>query len=254
MLIPNKISENKIKEFFIKMGLEKTLFSKSNKKENVYPPNIKDLYFLFKIITLNKRIRLLEFGTGYSTLVMSLALKFNYIKYKNIKFEELGISSPFSFNVIDDQKKYLEISKRRVEAFPQKNLIKPVFKYSKCSLTKFNGIYCNEYDSLPNTIPDFIYLDGPDINEINNSINGIKLSSGQKYPPLSCDILKIEYFFNPGTIILVDGRSANCLFLKNNLQRNWTHKYNNYNDQHYFFLNEQTNGVKSKKLISFYSS
>ena len=64
----------------------------------------------------------------------------------------------------------------------------------------------------------------------------------------------MEYFLNPGTIIVVDGRSSNSLFLKNNFQRDWTHRYNNFNDQNYFILNEKTNGVKSKKLINFYNS
>lgn len=253
MIIPNKISEDKIKSFFIKIGLEKYLLS-GFKQKNIYPPVLKDLYFLFKIITLNKRIRLLEFGTGYSTLIMSIALKFNYKKYHKINFDELGVTNPFSFDVIDDQKKYINISKKRIESFSNQEIIKPVFKLSKCKLTQFNGIYCNAYNYLPNAIPDFIYLDGPDINEINNSINGIKLSSGQKYPPLNSDILKMEYFLNPGTIIVVDGRSSNSLFLKNNFQRDWTHRYNNFNDQNYFILNEKTNGVKSKKLINFYNS
>ena len=42
--------------------------------------------------------------------------------------------------------------------------------------------------------------------------------------PMSCDILKIEHFLKPGTIIVVDGRAANSRFIKKNLQRNWTER------------------------------
>ena len=32
--------------------------------------------------------------------------------------------------------------------------------------------------------------------------------------PMQCDILKIEYYLIPGTIIIADGRAANSKFLK----------------------------------------
>ena len=89
---------------------------------------------------------------------------------------------------------------------------------------------------------------------INNSIGGINVSKKEIFPPLSIDILKIEYYLNPGTIIVVDGRYANSIFLKNNLQRNWIYKYNSKIDQHYFYLNEKNIGIKSRKLINFYNS
>ena len=72
----------------------------------------------------------------------------------------------------------------------------------------------------------------------------------KNYPPLLCDLLKIEYFLNRNDF--VDGRSNNSSFLKNNFQRNWNYKYNKQVDQHYFYLNEQIVGIKSKKLSSFY--
>ena len=39
------------------------------------------------------------------------------------------------------------------------------------------------------------------------------------------DIIKIEYFLTPGTIIITDGRTANAQFLKDNFQRNWIYEY-----------------------------
>ena len=38
--------------------------------------------------------------------------------------------------------------------------------------------------------------------------------------PMTSDILKIEHFLKPGTIIIVDGRASNSRFLKSNFQEN----------------------------------
>ena len=56
--------------------------------------------------------------------------------------------------------------------------------------------------------------------------------------PMSCDILKIEYFLRPGTIIVIDGRTSNYRFLKNNLQRKWK-SFDDYEHDQYFLILEE---------------
>ena len=68
------------------------------------------------------------------------------------------------------------------------------------------------------------------------------------------DILKIENFLLTGTIIMIDGRGLNSSFLKNNLKRNWIYYYNNFSDQHFFYLEEVSVGKKNSKLLTFYNS
>ena len=70
--------------------------------------------------------------------------------------------------------------------------------------------------------------------------------------PMSSDILKIEHFLKPGTIIIVDGRAANSRFLKTNLQRDWQYGYNQINDQHVFFLKKKALGKLNQKQLNFY--
>ena len=60
---------------------------------------------------------------------------------------------------------------------------------------------------------------------------------------MSCDILKIEFYLIPGTILLVDGRKANVEFLIKNF-KNWKYKYLKI-DQHLFFLDEKPWGKKN---------
>jgi hypothetical protein len=68
---------------------------------------------------------------------------------------------------------------------------------------------------------------------------------------MSADILAIEHFLLPGTMILVDGRTANARFLASNFQRNWSYSHDVENDVHYFEMMEQPLGKYNKKQIEF---
>jgi hypothetical protein len=70
--------------------------------------------------------------------------------------------------------------------------------------------------------------------------------------PMNADLILLEFFFLPGTIILIDGRGTNANFLKNNFKRNWLYNYNKKIDQHLFFLNDAPVGPHNERLIKFY--
>jgi hypothetical protein len=72
--------------------------------------------------------------------------------------------------------------------------------------------------------------------------------------PMICDVLKFENFLIPGTIILLDGRTANARFLKNNFQRNWKYYFDYRNDQNIFYLDESPLGPRSAKMLNFYNN
>ena len=55
------------------------------------------------------------------------------------------------------------------------------------------------------------------INSKSKDINGIS-TRHKDMMPMACDILKFEYFYTPGTIIVSDGRAANVKFLKDNFK------------------------------------
>ena len=48
-----------------------------------YKLELNDLYRLYQFVLLNKRTTILEFGSGFSSLIFSQALKENKNKYKN---------------------------------------------------------------------------------------------------------------------------------------------------------------------------
>ena len=70
------------------------------------------LEFLKKLIQEKKRLRVTEFGTGISTLVIAKCLQLNKIKNENIvkKFREKN----FICHTIDNNKKFLNYTKKNI--------------------------------------------------------------------------------------------------------------------------------------------
>ena len=119
--IPKIPNQNKIKSYFKKMGLAFILNHINTKGKNItdsrfskkiYGPDIRDLYRLHKIVIENKRTRALEYGTGWSSLVIYHALKYNQRRYQKSPYPR--IKNPYSLIVIDNNKKFIKISKKRI--------------------------------------------------------------------------------------------------------------------------------------------
>ena len=68
---------------------------------------------------------------------------------------------------------------------------------------------------------------------------------------MSADLLLMEPFLLPGTLIVIDGRTANARFLKNNLQRDWEYHHHADEDIHTFELVEKPLGKLNAKQIDF---
>ena len=252
-----------IENFFIKKGL-KLLVDLSKKKKpsanqmvinEPYIPELDDLYNLYQYILINKRTTILEFGSGWSTLIFGLALNELSNKFSN-EVKQLRRDNPFELFVIENEKKYLNITKNRILKFNKylkiKKPIKIKYFLSDVEMTTFENRICTEYRKLPLCNPDFIYIDGPDQFKVKKDINGISLRHKDMMPMLS-DILKFEYFYTPGTIIICDGRAANAKFLKDHLKRNWKYINDQKNDQHLFWLVDPVLGKYNKLQLEFYS-
>tara|TARA_Y100000768_G_scaffold385023_1_gene370237 strand:- start:1591 stop:2394 length:804 start_codon:yes stop_codon:yes gene_type:complete len=260
---PKKINKKKLDNFFISHGM-RAIVDFPKKKPNLInsfynigkkpeQPDLLDLYRIFKFITLNKRTTVLEFGSGWSTLVIQEALRFNKINHSH-KIKNLRRNNPYELFVLETNKKYLEISKKRINNFNykfKKNKIKLNWTLSKVKMSEFNGYYCTKYDKFPLCNPDFIYLDGPSQFDVKASLK--KFSTAHKdMMPMVGDILAMEFFLIPGTIILTDGRSANAEFIKKNFKRKWFHKWLKKDDQHIFMLVDNSLGTLNDRLIKFY--
>ena len=224
------------------------------KESSPYKPQLNDLLRVYDFIILNKRTTILEIGSGWSTLFINLALDHLRKEYSS-QLSELRRTNPFHLFSIESEKKFLKITKQRLSRFYRSKEFQQntSFKLSDCYLTKFDNKYSIKFKKFPICNPDFIYVDGPDIFNVKGELEGF--SYGHKdIMPISSDILKVEYFLIPGTIILFDGRAANAQFLKDHFKRDWLYNFDKKNDQHIFFLNAPSLGRLNDKLKNFYEN
>ena len=257
-------TKNKIlvENFFIQKGLKLIVdMSKKNKlstnqmiSNKPYMPELYDLYNLYQYVLLNKRTTILEFGSGWSTLIFSLALKELRDKfYKDVKL--LRRNNLFELFVVENEIKYLNITKKRIHKINKdlniKNPIKIKYHFSDVEMTTFNSRICTQYKKLPLCNPDFVYLDGPDQFNVKGDINAIS-TRHKDMMPMVCDILKFEYFYTPGTMIVCDGRASNAKFLRDHFNRKWKYLYDKKNDQHVFVLCDPILGKFNKMQLEFY--
>ena len=255
-LIPKNISSGEQENYFIHHKMNEIVEkSKAESRginemqvENLYKPELDDLYRLHKLVVDLKRTTVLEFGCGWSSLVLSHALDINRKLYSK-EIKNLRRNNPFEHHSIDNIKKFSDVSINSIIEFGLDNSSHSV---SDVVAYDFQGKLSTRYEKLPQINPDFIYLDAPDQFNVKGDINGLNTAHND-FMPMSSDLLLIEHFLTPGTIILVDGRTANSRFLKANFQRNWDHYHDRHNDQHYFLLNETSLGIINQSQLDFYN-
>jgi hypothetical protein len=250
-------SENKIPEMLglnlevcldIDKKLKKDLYeSVDPNNKTPFPPELDDLTRLHFLTRTRRVTTILEFGVGKSSIVLADALRRNKEEYGVYVKRNLRRANPFTLFSIDNNEEGIDCCRKD---FP-KDLL-PFIKFHKTDveMTTFNGRACTMYQRLPNICPDFIYLDAPDQFSIRGEVRGISTDSPDRLP-MSADILLIEPFLLPRTLILIDGRTANARFLQNNFQRNWEYVYYVEEDIHTFELMEEPLGVYNAKQIEF---
>jgi len=213
-----------------------------------FPPELDDLCRLHYIVRSRKVTTILEFGVGKSTIIFADALRLNRQKYFDYTSVNLRRKNLYECHSVDNYEEWISECESK---FP-KDLINSSyinFYLAKLEMNMFNNRVCTYYDPIPNICPDLIYLDGPDQFSPEKDIRGIS-TRHQDRMPMSGDILSFEHFLQPGTLIVVDGRTANARFLKNNFQRNWGYTYSVDFDQHFFELQEDPLGKYNNEMIN----
>lgn len=209
-----------------------------------FSPELDDLGRLHWLVNKRHVTTILEFGLGKSTIVFNDALEKNKLRDQDFIQGNLRRSNPYECHSIDNYQQWIDEVK-------SKNALDTVtYHKSELIMGEFQGRICTYYDPMPNLCPDFIYLDGPDQFSVVGSVKGITTNHKDRVP-MSADILSIEHFLMPGTLIVTDGRTANARFLKANLQRDWYYCYDQEADQHYFELVEEPLGIYNKRQIEF---
>lgn len=209
-------------------------------------PQWRDLVRLHHLIRTRRVTTVLEFGCGWSTAVMAHALQMNREDFGE-RVLDLRRNNAFELHLVDDMPDFVQVALSRC---PPELLELIVPSVSPVNMTTFLGRICTEYQELPNIAPDFIYLDAPSQQAPTNSVDGITTDHPDRLP-MSCDVLKIEHFLLPGTLLLVDGRTANARFLRANLQRDWLYRRDEAADVSTFELREPPLGRFNRRQIEF---
>ncbi len=213
-----------------------------------FPAELDDLIRLHYLVRKRKVRTILEFGGGKSTSIFADAIKKNKDQYAQTVKDKLRIAHPFEIHSIENNPEWRSIVEERLKHHESVN-----FHLCSLHMGEFNSRICTYYDGIPNVRPDLIYLDGPDQFSVQGDVRGLHTRHLDRMP-MAADILCIEHFLEPGTLIIVDGRTANARFLKTNFQRNWEHEFLPEYDQHFFELKEEPLGPWNAAAIDFMNS
>jgi len=212
------MTEHTILEYWKKENLDKYFPTNKKKDSEAIAMDKSDLVRIHQLIRSRKCFTVLEFGVGFSTIIIADALKKNKEDWQQLE-PAPKIRNRFMFQCfsVDTSEKWINISKERLpkslEGFVQ-------FQHSRVEIGTHNGQLCHFYKNIPDVVPDFIYLDGPDPKAVEGSINGMTFQCSER-TVMSGDLLLMEPILLPGTFVLIDGRSNNARFLKNNLKRDY---------------------------------
>lgn len=204
-----------------------------------FPPQPADLVRLHKIIRQRKSFTVLEFGLGYSTLVMADALQKNQADWDLLP-QKPAIRNRFMFQIfsVDASQSWIGNILGKIPAHLNTRVH---IQYSEVEIGTFNGRICHYYKKLPDIVPDFIYLDGPSPKDVKGDINGLSFYCDER-TVMSGDLLLMESTFLPGTFILVDGRTNNARFLARNFSREYKIQWDREGDVTTFELDEESLG------------
>lgn len=217
-----------------------------NTQPEVYEPDIKDLFSLYSYARQTRVTTILEIGSGWSTLVLAQALLENKRDFGNAYTTKNPLRHSFTMNSIDASSHYAQIAQARLNS-EQSSIVNMLVCTPRMSVVE-NRV-CHVFDKFPSSGADLIYLDGPDCDQVLGEANGISVNPSAKDGgnglPMSADLIKLEYFLEPGSTVIVDGRGANAEFLRSNFKRKWRYEYHLSLDQHFFYLESDSWGPKN---------
>jgi len=237
------LSEKDAQKYLSQKGVD-GIFEKGNQGE--ISPKWDDLARLYKLVRERKPFQILEFGSGFSTIVMAYALKQNWDEYNAILAEtdrqtDKRYEQPRMVS-IESSEKWRDNTRIKIEKAGLSYFSENV--YSGVTIVEYQGQVCHFYDELPDVVPDFVYLDGPDPSTVQGNINGLSFQNSKR-TVLSGDILKYESTLLPGFFMIVDGRTNNARFLQRMLRRSYHVQYHEGADVTTFELIEPRLGRKN---------
>lgn len=210
------LSPENAREYLEEAGLG-DLFKASARPDQI-APDWSDLARLHWLAVSRSAFTVLEFGVGWSTLVLAAAMRENRRCWDQATDKpKIRNHSPFTVHSVCASSTWIDNARRLL---PDELRQYVHFSESVIEAGTFGGRMCHFYARLPDVVPDLVYLDGPDPADVSGDVNGLTWRNPDR-TVLSGDLLVMESTLLPGTCVLIDGRTNNARFLRNNLQRQW---------------------------------
>lgn len=233
-LFVNSFGDKEVaKNFLNKNDASINGFIETAKNNNILTPDIRDLARLLLICKETKATSVIEYGCGFSSFVFHKYLSNFQLEFNKEK------KIPNFFQIVEVHKEFLNIAKSRFGDTP--NFLKCFYEISSISRDKYRNDGSHIFLTAYNFVPEIIYLDGPNPHDISHS----NFHDKSERVPISSDVINIESWLEPATILIVDGRTANVRYLKRNLQRDWQWSSNFENDCSIAILREEPLGKKN---------
>ena len=218
-------------------------FYESESINKLYAPEYDDLYFLYALTREKCVTSILEYGLGWSSLALNIALEENFESFSNEFASNTRHPNLWQHMIIDGSENYLTKSIARIQN--SKTRVIPVHSIPR--LNPSHALVIAEFDFIPNFAADLTYIDGPDDDQIVGMYKGFEY--GRNFtPPVLGDLLRIEHLFWPESIIVTDGRIAQARFLRNNFKRSWNYYHDTFGDRVILRLEEPPFGEVSRNI------
>lgn len=163
------------------------------------PPDYCDLLFLYELVRSRKPSVIFEFGSGCSTSILAQAALQNHKENMAIK--------PYVYSLEADSFWAEEAGKMLTPDLQDYCEI----RHTPLELKTTSAGTFVVHGNLPNSVPDFIYLDGP---------SGPKDSLEWR---IAGDVLSLESQLKLGFFMVIDGRWENISFLKKKAARKYSY-------------------------------
>lgn len=214
-----------------------------------YPLDLSDLARIHFLTLKTKPLSVLELGSGHSTFFFAHALMLLKKTFSDDVRAFNRVVPAFHIHSVDESSDFLKVTKNRMPNSVREHVS---FYQSDVEIVEFRLMPVMLYKVLPDVAVDLIYVDGPSQFSVPDGISLGGLTFRQAFRlPNAADVLRLEYFLEPGALVLIDGRTTNARFLKHNLSRSWESKHCFEGDFHLFLLNEYPLGELNRKKNRF---
>ncbi|MCI4664408.1 MAG: hypothetical protein MRY74_06765 [Neomegalonema sp.] len=211
------------------------------------PPDYERLCRLHFILLSRKPFCTLAFGSGYETAVIAAALQLLQEHFGDWAATQTPGRPVFHLHAVEESEKRAANALARLDE-RLKSCV--TISVSSVRLAEHDCRPVTFYDQLPDVTPDLLYIDGPTTKAADGTIGGLSLSAAGRHP-MSADPLRMEFLFEPGALIMIEGRSANARLLRAYLRRAWSYAFDAQSDAHFFELSEDPYDPANRIKLDF---